>query len=170
MPRPDDMPTKPDLFPLFRRPTGADAPRLGSLRDEIDRLFDLFPPRAAESFRLAGPRDWTEAFPAMDLSETGDGYRLTVELPGLSAQDVDLRVKDGLLVISGQKSDSHEEKDADHHLSERRWGSFRHSLRLPTDADPGRIAASFARGVLTLTLPKSPAALAAEKTIPITEG
>jgi HSP20 family protein len=162
-------PTNRDCFPLFRGNPRAEAPRLGSLRDEIDRLFDLFAPVPAEALSLAGPRGWTDPFPALDLAEGGDGYDLSIELPGLAAKDVEVRLKDGALVISGEKSDKHEEDRADRHISERRWGSFRRSITLPSDADPARIDATFARGVLKLHLPKSPAALASEKTIPVTE-
>lgn len=168
MPKPNEPQTRRDVFPLFRGPLLPDAPRLGSLRDEIDRLFDLFAPLPGDGAVLAGPRGWTAPFPAMDLAEDGEGYRLSIELPGLAAEDVEVRLKDGLLTISGEKTEDHEEQDTDHHLRERRWGSFRRDLRLPTDVDPARIEASFTRGVLHLRLPKSPAARAAEKTIPVT--
>lgn len=169
MAKPNDTPAKRDLFPLFRGGVLSDAPRLGSLRDEIDRLFDIFTPMAATGTALPGMRGWTEPFPAMDMSENGEGYHLSIELPGLAAEDVEVRLKDGMLIVSGEKSDSREEKEADRHLSERRWGSFRRSLSLPTDVDPARITADFARGVLTLKLPKSPEARASEKTIPVVE-
>ena len=169
MPAPTETQTKRDLFPLFRNSNRPDTPRLGNLRDEIDRLFDLFAPFPAEGTVLAGPRGWAAPFPAMDMSESAEAYELSIELPGLGAEDVEVRLKDGALIVSGEKSDEHEEDEADRHLSERRWGSFRRSLVLPTDADPARIEATFTRGVLKLHLPKSPAALASEKTIPVKE-
>ncbi|MBD1204459.1 MAG: Hsp20/alpha crystallin family protein [Rhodobacteraceae bacterium] len=169
MPESTPTPTKRDVLPAFRNTSRPDTPRLGILRDEIDRLFDLFSPFPSEGTALAGPRGWTTAFPAMDMAESADAYDLSIELPGLGAEDVEVRLKDGTLVVSGEKSDEHKENRADRHLSERRWSSFRRSLALPTDADPARIEATFARGVLKLHLPKSPAALASEKTIPVKE-
>lgn len=169
MPGQTETQTKRDLFPLFRSNTRPDAPRLGILRDEIDRLFDLFTPFPADGTMLAGPRSWAAPFPAMDMSESAEAYDLSIELPGLGAEDVEVRLKDGALIVSGEKSDEIEKDQADRHLSERRWGSFRRSLVLPKDADPARIEATFARGVLKLHLPKSPAALASEKTIPVKE-
>jgi len=161
--------TNRDRLPLFWGNLRADPPRLGSLREEIDRLFDLFAPLPTEALSLAAPRGWTDPFPALDMAESGDGYDLSIELPGMAAEDVEVRLKDGSLIISGEKSDKHEEDRADRHISERRWGSFRRSISLPSDADSARIAATFTRGVLKLHLPKSPAALASEKTIPVTE-
>jgi HSP20 family protein len=161
--------TKRDFLPLFRSGARPETPRLGFLRDEIDRLFDLFTPFSSEGTMLASPRGWAPPFPAMDMSESAEAYDLTIELPGLGAEDVEVRLKDATLIVSGEKADEYEEDEADRHLSERRWGSFRRSLALPTDADPARIEATFARGVLKLHLPKSPAALASEKTIPVKE-
>lgn len=158
-----------DLFPFFRGNPRADSPRLGSLRDEIDRVFDLFTSFPAEASALAGPRGMLNSFPALDMAETSEGYDLSVELPGLGAEDVEVRLKDRMLIISGEKSDAHSEDRADRHISERRWGSFRRNITLPSDADPARIVATFTRGVLTLHLPKSPAALASEKTIAVKE-
>ena len=169
MPEPTQTPAKRDALPFTRTSTRPDAPRLGILRDEIDRLFDLFSPFPTEATALAGPRGWATPFPAMDMAESGDAYDLSIELPGMAAEDVEVRLKDGTLIVSGEKSDEHKEDRADRHLSERRWGSFRRSLALPSDADPARIEATFARGVLKLHLPKSPAALASEKTISVKE-
>lgn len=170
MPTPTESPARRDFFPLFRTGARTDTPHLGILRDEIDRLFDLFTPFPTDSPASDRSGGWVGPFPAMDMAETDDAYQLSIELPGLGAEDVEVRLKDGLLVISGKKSDEHEENRADRHLSERRWGSFRRSLALPSDADPARIEATFSRGVLRLHLPKSPAARAAEKSIPVKEG
>lgn len=53
---------------------------------------------------LAGPRGWAAPFAAMDMAETGDAYSLSIELPGLGAEDMVVRVRDGALIVSGKKS------------------------------------------------------------------
>lgn len=171
MPEPNETPlsTRRDRFSLFGNGHRARIPRTGNLRDEIDRMFDLFTRFPPEGLSLSEPRGWIDPFPALDMAETGDGYDLSIELPGMGAEDVDVRLKDGAVVISGEKSDEHEEDSPERHISERRWGSFRRRIALPPDADPARIEARFTRGVLRLHLPKSPAALALEKTIPVKE-
>ena len=81
-------------------------------------------------------------------------YRQTAELPGLSDKDVDLSVADGVLTLSGEKRKESERKEKGYMLSERRYGSFRRQLSLPSDVDPNGIKAQFKDGVLTVTLPK----------------
>ena len=68
---------------------------------------------------------------------------------------------------AGEKKEEKEEKGKDYVLSERRWGSFQRSFRVPTSIDEEKIEATFSNGVLTIVLPKSAEAQQAEKTIDI---
>jgi HSP20 family protein len=143
---------------------------LSSLRREMDRLFDEFgtsrwPVPGAMRLMAEMP-----PIPAMDLVSGDGGYEITVELPGIDPGDVDLKVSGDMLVLKGEKREETERKDRDRHVSERRYGSFQRSLRLPPDADPARIEASCANGVLKITLPKSETARAQEKRIEIRGG
>lgn len=146
-----------------------------ALRSEIDRLFDMvnpgdwrFPTMGPSGFEMRLPQmpDWKLA-PAMDLVETDKGYAITAELPGLEEKDVDLKVANGILTIKGEKSEQKEEHKGDYHLSERRFGQFQRAFRIPEGVDADRIDASMAKGVLTVTLPKSEKAKAEEKKIEI---
>ena len=139
----------------------------GSLRDEMERLFDNFEPRlwfdrpdveSGRSFPLC---------PAIDLTETEKGYAITAELPGLEPDAVHVKISNGTLTISGEKSEENKEEDASHHLSERRWGSFQRAIRMPENIEQDKIDAQFSKGVLTIHMPKSKAALASEKTITV---
>jgi HSP20 family protein len=78
-----------------------------------------------------------------------------------------VKLANGSIVISGEKKEEREEKDKGYFLSERRFGSFRRAFRLPDDVDKEKIDASFAKGVLTVHLPKSPQAQTAEKVISV---
>lgn len=139
-------------------------PPFENLRNEIDRLFDNFgftarPRRPAFGFDLAQPAgDWAIA-PAVDVAEKDGDFEITAELPGLDAKDVNVTVANGTLTIKGEKKENREEQKKDYYLSERRYGSFVRSFELPESVETGRIAASFANGVLTLKLPKSAKAL-----------
>ena len=93
--------------------------------------------------------------PAVDLAEKDGEYEITAELPGLDEKDVELRLSNGVLSISGEKKAEHEEKDKNYHFSERRYGSFRRSFRVPEGVDESKIEAHFEKGVLTVKLPKS---------------
>ena len=100
-----------DLTPATAPARPAPAPLatpLGWLRTEIDRLFDDFggPARSIFNFGAAlGP------VPALEVSDQGKEYRLTVELPGLEDKDVDVSIADGILTISGEKRDESQHKD-----------------------------------------------------------
>ena len=93
---------------------------------------------------------------------------MTAELPGLDLKNIDLQLSDNVLTIKGEKQEEREEKAKDRYVSERRYGSFRRSLQVPSSVDVGKIEASFKGGVLTVTLPKSPEPQNNHKTIPIT--
>lgn len=143
--------------PSPHAPTGWSG--FGSLREEMEKLFDTFEPRLwfdrgmTPAGRIPGP--------AIDLCENGKGYVVT-------AENVSVKVSNGTLTISGEKSEDAQREEDTYHLRERRWGSFQRVLRLPDDVDRDRIEARCEKGVLTVTLPKSEAALASERTVEVT--
>jgi HSP20 family protein len=141
-----------------------------TLRRQIDRLFEDAP------FQRAAPSElepfgrfslgWAST-PAVDLIEKDKEYQVTAELPGLDEKNVEVKLHNGSLVISGEKKEEREEKDKGYFLSERRFGSFRRAFRLPEDVDKEKIDATFAKGVLTVRLPKSATAQKPEKVISV---
>jgi HSP20 family protein len=149
---------------------------LESLHREMDRLFDEF---GRGMFRLPFGRPaldvepfWRAAVggamnPATDLGESDKAYEVTVELPGLDESNIEVKVANGTLTIRGEKKEEREEKKKDYYLSERRFGSFQRSFGVPDGVDADKIEASFKKGVLTVTLPKSVEAQKSEKKIAI---
>jgi HSP20 family protein len=142
-----------------------------TLRREIDRLFEDFTPMGWRPAALAqmgwpGMAEW-QLSPAVDLVEEDHGYRITAELPGIEPKDVEVKVSEGMLTLRGEKSQEEKQEKADYRMSERRYGSFQRSFSLPASVDPDKIEASFANGILTVTLPKSAAAKAREKKIAV---
>jgi len=113
---------------------------------DLHRLFNtLFEDRSAP------PQRWV---PAMDLVEADDHFVLKADLPGLSEEDVSLEVRDNALTISGERKAEHESRERGWYRVERSFGRFSRSLSLPDGIDPDAIAASFDRGVLSVTIPK----------------
>jgi len=112
-------------------------------------------PTLYEPFRTLGARmaDWLA--PASDASADDTAYRITMELPGVEEKDIDLSVQDGVVTVKGEKSSEHEEKGDTWFFSERQFGSFSRTFRLPTDADQGAVDAKLKDGVLTITVPRS---------------
>lgn len=168
-------------MPVKTEKSVAPAPKAGEwapfegLRREIDRLFDEFHPfgwrlpTARSIFDIEAPRlrgEWAVA-PAMDLVEKEKEYEITAELPGIDEKSVEIKVANRALTIKGEKTEEKEEKQKDYYLSERRYGSFQRSFALPDGIDADRIEARFAKGVLTVTLPKTADAQKAEKKIDV---
>jgi HSP20 family protein len=116
-----------------------------SLQSEVNRVFDAF-------FGNGAPRRrWV---PAMDLVETDDNLVLRADLPGLSRDDVEIEIKDGVLTVSGERKAEHEEKSEGFYRVERTFGRFSRSLSLPEGIDADRVVADFEDGVLEVRIPK----------------
>lgn len=134
---------------------------LVSLHREIDRLFDdVF--REGFGWQPRGQASSSTGLPSlfnanMNVSETDKEIRVTVELPGVTEQDVDVSLQDDTLTIRGEKREerSSEDEPENYHFIERSFGSFHRSLRLPFSVDPEQVRASFHNGVLTVCVPKS---------------
>jgi HSP20 family protein len=108
--------------------------------------------------------------PAIDITESDKAYEITAELPGLDEKNVEVKLANGDLTIKGEKQEEKEEQEKDYYLNERRFGSFKRTFRVPEGVDASKIEATFNKGVLTVTLPKSPEAKKAEKKIEVKAG
>lgn len=117
-------------------------------------------PSLYDPFRNLGTRlaEWLS--PATEASGSDDAYTINMELPGVSEEDIDLSVEDGVVTIRGEKRTETEKKGETWYFSERQYGAFRRSFRLPADADAGKVEAHMKDGVLRITVPK----LAPQKT------
>lgn len=113
-----------------------------------------FWPSLYEPFRNVGNRlaDWIA--PASEAAAAEDAYRIALELPGVAEDDIHLTLDDGVLTVKGEKRSSREESGETWYFSERQYGSFSRSFRLPPDADPGKVTADLADGVLTVSIRK----------------
>jgi HSP20 family protein len=158
-----------------RPPTRAGNP-LFDLRNEIDTLFDRF-----FSGSLFGPfgglpdaqplrQPFSGMMPKVDVSESEREIQIVAELPGLKQENVELNLENDLLTLRGETSTSRDEKDKQYHLTERSYGRFERSFRLPDTVDREKISASFENGLLTVTLPKSERAQKKAKRIEIGGG
>ncbi|MHA1134650.1 MAG: Hsp20/alpha crystallin family protein [Alphaproteobacteria bacterium] len=166
-------PAKPEQSP---RRVGVWDP-LSTLRREFDRLFDDF--SAASGQRPGGMLSaepfWGGEFglaqaPAVDIVEHDKSYQVTAELPGMEEKDIDVKFADGVLTIKGEKKEESEEKQKDYYHSERRFGAFQRSFRVPDGVEPDKIEATVKNGVLKVLLPKSDDARKREKKIEIKKG
>jgi HSP20 family protein len=105
--------------------------------------------------------------PQLDIAERDDEYLISVEVPGVEEKDIKLTLEDQRLVIEGEKRQESTTKEDRYQRVERAYGSFRRVLDLPVDAKAEETKASFANGVLTITVPRSPEAKSTRREIPI---
>lgn len=161
-----------DLVPFGRKdrdiglPTSASPNGSGSelspflnLHREMNRLLD----DAFRDFSVLRGHP-ANPWPNVELTETDEGYKLTAELPGLDEKDVELSLSDGILTLRGEKRAQQEDRRRGY--SERYYGAFSRSIAVG-DVDEARVTATFNKGVLTVTLPRSADAEQRVRRIPI---
>jgi HSP20 family protein len=136
---------------------------LSNFRSEMDRLFNsFFSDSFGESDRPWGLTAWG---PPLDVEETDKEVLVRAEIPGVKAEELDLSIANGSLVISGEKKESQERKEKGYFYQERRFGSFRREVPLPAAVDEANVEAEYKDGVLHIKLHKSQEAL--PKRIPV---
>lgn len=126
---------------------------LRNLQREIDRVFDSFFP----SRRSDEPEESTKAVwaPRVDLSETDNHYRMELDVPGMSRNDITISYQDNQLTVSGERREETTEEDSEYVRVERSFGHFYRSFRLPKTINAGDIEATYDNGVLTIEVPKA---------------
>lgn len=100
-------------------------------------------------------RPWA---PAVDIYETENELVLKADLPDVDLKDIDVRVENQTLTISGERNFEKKDTTKGYHRIERNYGSFVRSFSVPNSFDTEHIAAEFKNGVLSVTLPKKEAA------------
>ena len=125
-------------------------------------LPNIYDPLRNFGHRVA---DWFA--PRSDASAMDDFYEINVELPGVKAEDVDVSVDGDNLIVRGEKRSEHRETGRTYFFSEREYGSFQRTFRLPPDVDGEKIDAQYSDGLLQLKIAKQKAQKPEEKKISI---
>jgi HSP20 family protein len=167
-----------DLVPWRGRgelPARRDDP-IGAMQQEVNRLFEDFfrGLEGDDNGNLAPWRRKRGTFsPTVNLSETDREFEATVELPGMTEDDVDVSVTRDGLVISGEKrmERSEEDEERNYFRRERSYGYFRRTIPFPAGmVDREGCEATFSNGVLTVRLPKRAGAEPAARRITVRRG
>jgi HSP20 family protein len=125
---------------------------LMSIQSELNRLFGRTYGGQSDAGTAVGSGSaWV---PALDAYETPDKIVVTLELPGIEPDDVDVTVEDSTLTVSGTREFYNEVSEDNFHRVERRFGSFSRTITLPSTANAEAIDARFDKGVLTIEIPK----------------
>jgi HSP20 family protein len=141
---------------------------IATLQNDINRAFDTFflplpLPFSGWPASLMGGGAGVQ----VDVAETDKEIKVTAELPGLEDSDIDVRVSEGMLVLSGEKKADREVDEKGYLLRERTFGRIERTIPLPEGIDAEQAQASFKSGVLTVTIPKVAEAQTGAKRIPV---
>lgn len=120
-----------------------------SIQSEINRLFGRT--YGNDVGETAGRGDWA---PSFDVYETPDKFTVLVELPGMTTDQVDITVEDGVLAISGERKFYDSVQEESFHRIERRFGAFQRKIVLPQQCDVNKVQATMNNGLLTIDVPK----------------
>lgn len=126
---------------------------MGHLQNQMNRLFE-----AAIQGHNGDATGTTSWIPAADIYESDNDLVVNLDLPGIDAKNVDIRVENNVLTIRGERQMSEKHNAESFHRVERYYGAFARSFALATSVDTEKIRASYANGVLSITLPKAEAA------------
>ncbi len=124
---------------------------LGDFRRDMDNLMERFLGEE-ESRELS---NWFR--PTANISETDESYQVSLDLPGIKPEEIDVELKHGELWITGERKEESEKKEKTWHRVESRYGSFQRVIRLGEDLDGEKVDAEFKDGVLRITVPKTEA-------------
>jgi HSP20 family protein len=157
----DIVPFKKRGVPMRR----GDGHPLGRLHEEMDALFeDFFKGFSVDTFEGPQARKFS---PNIDVAETDKEIRVSAELPGMDDKDIEVNMNKDSLTIKGEKKEEKEDKGKDYYYVERSYGSFSRTIPLPVEIESEKAEAHFKKGVLTISVPKSPKAIESKKKIKI---
>lgn len=125
---------------------------MSRLIQDMDRLFYGMSPLASRSWLAPQlePQQWR---PAVDVTEQDDRLIVVADLPGLHRENVDVEIRNGQLVISGERRNESEQRQGEYRMTERSYGKFAREVPLPEGVNPDDISARFEDGVLRIEIP-----------------
>lgn len=140
--------------------------------EEIERRIEEFFRRP---FSLFGPTWWPrlrfpefeEISPSVDIFEEGDDVVVKAELPGMKKEDIEVKLTDNTITISGEKKKEEKIERKDYYRLERSYGSFCRAFSLPAEVQTDKAKAQFKDGILEVRIPKSEEAKKKERKLMI---
>jgi HSP20 family protein len=129
------------------------------------RLFEDAVTRMMSEPRASRP--WS---PAVDIMESDDILTVKADLPDVKIEDIDIRVENQTLTISGRRKFEKDENVKGYHRIERSYGEFVRSFAVPSTVDTDKVAADYKNGVLTITMPRKESAKPKQVKVNVTDG
>ena len=123
--------------------------RLRDLQREVDSIFDQFFGRSEDEDASAV---WA---PRTDLSETDDAFRIRLDVPGMTKDDITINLQNNTLTVSGERTSERTDEGEEYVRVERAFGNFHRTFTLPNAVDRENVEAAYEDGVLTINVPKT---------------
>jgi HSP20 family protein len=120
------------------------------IQGDINRMFDNFFGLRRTQRDMDGMR-WT---PRVNIEENDDRFELTAEIPGMEKNDINIDLRDHVLLIKGEKKFEKEKENKDFQIFERCYGEFARTFTLPENVDTDKIEAEYKNGILMINIPK----------------
>lgn len=124
-----------------------------ALQNEVNKLFGSFFGDTLPSLWHSSERMFASS-PAIDVAETDKEIRITAEVTGMDAKDVQVTLSDKYVTISGNKSEEKKEEKKGYFHQERSYGEFQRVVALPENANGEKAEANISKGILVVTVPK----------------
>jgi HSP20 family protein len=119
------------------------------LQREVDSIFDQF-------FGRDSDEDTSTVWaPRTDLSETDDAFRIRLDVPGMTKEDITINLQSNTLTVSGERTTERQEENEEYVRVERAFGNFHRTFTLPDAVDAENVEAAYEDGVLTINVPKT---------------
>ncbi len=144
-----------------RTPPTARFDPFDAMRREMDRMYEAFQQGGLfGGFPSVFSGNNGFLTPKVDVCESSAGLEVTAELPGIDEKNIDVSLDDGVLTLKAEHATQKEEQDEKkhYHLVERSHGTLMRRIALPFEPDADNIQASFDKGILKITVPRSPRA------------
>ena len=126
--------------------------RINRLRRDIDRMFD----RMCGEFGATLTPPIAKRTPFIDLAEAGDNLILRAEIPGADPKDLEIDIVDDMLTIRGETRQDIIKENEMYHRTERSYGSFSRTIKLPCRIVIDDVKATYKKGILKIVMPKCP--------------
>jgi HSP20 family protein len=131
------------------------ARQLASTFEDLAKEFESMFGRPVSASSIFEKNENGRFVPSLDISETAEGYEVSVDIPGVKPEDVKLEIHENQLVVSGKRVSCTEKKEKNYHRVERSFGEFQRAVLLPSAVDQDKIEATYDAGVLHVNLPKA---------------
>jgi HSP20 family protein len=130
------------------------------MSEDMDRLFQslgtgLAPGSRTSTLSGRGSTSPPILLPQIEVTQRSGNVVVRADLPGLRAEDIDVRVENGLLTLSGERRQENRQEREGFVQSEVSYGTFYRTIPLPPGADESRVSATFRNGVLEVSIPIS---------------